>query len=123
MAQPGGIGFAVRSGNAETHGQRERMAVARAARAASRAKWPPEVAHVNQNNNRGVKPFVTVFEGNRALVLPDRRLPFEWRSLTSVGFWVTARDAPVFFGKTLPEATLKLAEWAMTPEERTVREP
>jgi hypothetical protein len=46
-------------------------------RAKARAKWPPEVSHVNQNSGRAVKPFTTIFDG-----------------------------------RTLTEATLKLAEWA-----------
>jgi hypothetical protein len=114
MMQDAGEALSVCSARTGTQGNGVSRAAALAkARAEWRAKWPAEVRHVNQNNNRPVKAGATVFEGYRALVLPDRRVRFEWRSLAGVGFWVTAKDAPVFTGKTLPEATLKFAEWAM----------
>jgi hypothetical protein len=71
--------------------------------AAARAKWPVEVRTIKKG----------VMEGYRQMVFQDgRRFRFYWRSLKGVGFWVTAKGAPVFGGKTLPEATLKLAVWA-----------
>jgi hypothetical protein len=74
-------------------------------RAEKYAKWPEAVKHVSMNHGG------PVFEGYRALVLPDgRRLRIDWRSRKGVGFWVTARRRGVYFGRTLAEATLRLAE-------------
>ena len=66
--------------------------------AAARAKWPEEV--------RAMK--AGVMECYRHMVLPRRRFRYTWRSLKGVGFWVTAKDLPVFYGKTLREATIKM---------------
>ncbi|MGO9605659.1 MAG: hypothetical protein ACLQAT_20115 [Candidatus Binataceae bacterium] len=76
-------------------------------RAEKYAKWPAEVKHVTMNQGG------PVFEGYRALVLTNgTRLRIDWRSKKGVGFWVTAKDYPVYFGKTLHYATLRLAEIA-----------
>lgn len=79
--------------------------VRRQGRLKQTAKWPREVKTLTANHGG------LVFEGRRALVLTDgRRIPIVWRSKKKVGFWVTCRDQRVYFGKTLAEATLRLAQ-------------
>jgi hypothetical protein len=65
---------------------------------AARAKWPPEVRTKKKD----------VFEGYRQMVLPGRRFRYTWRSLKGKGFWLTASKMPVFYGKTLREATVAM---------------
>ena len=83
----------------------EALARARQEKRRRYARWPEEVRVVSMNRGG------PVFKGYRALVLPDgRRLRIDWRSRKGVGFWVTARRRGVYFGRTLAEATLRLAE-------------
>ena len=69
-----------------------------AGRAAAQAKWPAEVREIKKG----------VMQGYRSLVLPRRTFRIFWRSLKGHGVWLTAKGMPVFEGKTLREATVKL---------------
>lgn len=75
-----------------------------AAKAAARAKWPKEVKNVTMNRGG------PVFEGYRQLVVDGKRFRLSWRSRKGLGFWATTTNHPVFFGKTLTEASIALAE-------------
>ena len=84
----GKSGYSLRVGKAEKH-----------------AKWPELVRDKKAD----------VFEGYRQLVLDSgRRLRLFWRSKKGQAFFVTAKDLPVYQGRTLREATLKLV--AQLPE-------
>lgn len=75
-----------------------------AGKQAARDKWPPEVASIKKG----------VMESYRQLVLPDgRRFRFFYRTLKGQGVWATAKGWPVFHGKNLTEATLRLVEAAL----------
>lgn len=76
----------------------ESIASLRAGRVAAREKWPIEVRSMKTG----------VMEGYRQMVLPRRRFQYKWRSLKGKGFWLTAKGMPVFQGKTLREATVKM---------------
>jgi hypothetical protein len=75
-----------------------KVAARMAGRAAARAKWPPEVATIQKG----------VMQGYRQMKLPRRQFRYFWRSLKGKGFWLTAKDMPVFYGKTLREATIAM---------------
>lgn len=79
-----------------------KLAARAAGRRTAHMKWPIQVRTMKKG----------VMQGYRQLVLPDRRFRFFWRSLKGRGFWVTAKDFPVFEGRTLAEATLRLAAHA-----------
>lgn len=76
----------------------KQMASRVAGRVAAREKWPVEVREIKKG----------VMQGYRQMILPRRRFQYKWRSLKGKGFWLTAKGMPVFQGKTLREATIKM---------------